>query len=85
MDWSSPGNAQAGIVGAISFSFSVEICWRERNPPSAFHYLLAGVRAFPGAPQFADEIRIQSFVDIGVERLSFGIVAIHVACKPVAP
>jgi demethylmenaquinone methyltransferase / 2-methoxy-6-polyprenyl-1,4-benzoquinol methylase len=51
---------------------------------SAFHYLLAGVRAFPGAPEFAEEIRSQGFVDIGFERLSFGIVAIHVARKPVA-
>jgi len=46
---------------------------------SAYHYLLAGVRSFPGAPQFADEIRAQGFVDVGYERLSLGIVAIHTA------
>lgn len=51
---------------------------------SAFHYLLAGVRAFPGASEFADEIRAQGFVEIGFERLTFGIVAIHLARKPVA-
>jgi demethylmenaquinone methyltransferase / 2-methoxy-6-polyprenyl-1,4-benzoquinol methylase len=49
---------------------------------SAYHYLLAGVRAFPGAPQFAEEIRAQGFVDVGYERLSLGIVAIHTARKP---
>ena len=49
---------------------------------SAYHYLLAGVRSFPGAPQFSDEIRTHGFVDVGHERLSLGIVAIHTARKP---
>jgi demethylmenaquinone methyltransferase / 2-methoxy-6-polyprenyl-1,4-benzoquinol methylase len=49
---------------------------------SAYHYLLAGVRGFPGAPQFSEEIAAQGFVDVGYERLSLGIVAIHTACKP---
>jgi ubiquinone/menaquinone biosynthesis methyltransferase len=55
-----------------------------RGDASAFHYLLAGVRAFPGAPRFADELRAQGFVDVGFERLSLGIVAIHIARKPAA-
>jgi hypothetical protein len=38
---------------------------------SAYQYLLSGVRAIPGAPQFADEISAQGFVDVGYERLSF--------------
>ena len=49
---------------------------------SAYHYLLSGVRAFPGARQFAEEIGTQGFVEVGYERLSFGIVAIHTARKP---
>jgi ubiquinone/menaquinone biosynthesis methyltransferase len=49
---------------------------------SAYHYLLSGVRAFPGAPQFADEMMAQGFVDVRYEYLSFGIVAIHTARKP---
>jgi demethylmenaquinone methyltransferase/2-methoxy-6-polyprenyl-1,4-benzoquinol methylase len=49
---------------------------------SAYHYLLSGVRGFPGASQFADEISAQGFVDVGYERLSLGIVAIHRARKP---
>ena len=49
---------------------------------SAYHYLLSGVRAFPGARQFADEISAQGFVEVGYEQLSFGIVAIHTARKP---
>ena len=49
---------------------------------SAYHYLLSGVRDFPGAPQFAEEIRELGFIDVAYERLSFGIVAIHIARKP---
>jgi demethylmenaquinone methyltransferase/2-methoxy-6-polyprenyl-1,4-benzoquinol methylase len=51
---------------------------------SAYHYLLSGVRGFPGAQQFAEEIRALGYADVGYERLSFGIVAIHFARKPVA-
>jgi ubiquinone/menaquinone biosynthesis C-methylase UbiE len=49
---------------------------------SAYHYLLSGVRGFPGAPQFAEEIGALGFVDVAFQRLSFGIVAIHIALKP---
>jgi ubiquinone/menaquinone biosynthesis methyltransferase len=51
---------------------------------SAYHYLLSGVQGFPGAPQFAEEIRALGFADVAYERLSFGIVAIHMARKPAA-
>ena len=49
---------------------------------SAYHYLLSGVRGFPSARQFAEEIAALGFTDVACERLSFGIVAIHVARKP---
>jgi ubiquinone/menaquinone biosynthesis methyltransferase len=51
---------------------------------SAYHYLLSGVRGFPGAEAFAKEIRALGFADVAYERLSFGIVAIHTARKPAA-
>jgi demethylmenaquinone methyltransferase / 2-methoxy-6-polyprenyl-1,4-benzoquinol methylase len=51
---------------------------------SAYHYLLSGVRGFPGAAEFAEEIRALGFADVGYQRLSFGIVAIHMARKPTA-
>jgi ubiquinone/menaquinone biosynthesis methyltransferase len=50
--------------------------------PSAYEYLLKGVCGFPGAQAFADEIAALGFVDVDYERLTFGIVAIHVARKP---
>jgi demethylmenaquinone methyltransferase / 2-methoxy-6-polyprenyl-1,4-benzoquinol methylase len=50
---------------------------------SAYRYLLHGIRDFPSAEAFADEIAASGFERINVERLSLGIVAIHVARKPV--
>jgi demethylmenaquinone methyltransferase/2-methoxy-6-polyprenyl-1,4-benzoquinol methylase len=49
---------------------------------SAYQYLLKGVCGFPGAPELAEEIAAQGFADVTYERLSFGIVAIHIARKP---
>ena len=49
---------------------------------SAYHYLLKGVRDFPGAAELAGEIASHGFVDVSYERMSLGIVAIHVASKP---
>lgn len=49
---------------------------------SAYRYLLHGIRDFPSAEAFADEIAAAGFKGVAVERLSFGIVAIHVARKP---
>ena len=50
---------------------------------SAYHYLLKGVREFPGPQQLASEIQDAGFEDVAFERLSLGIVAIHSARKPV--
>jgi len=49
---------------------------------SAYRYLLHGIRDFPTAEAFAGEIASSGFEDVALERLSFGIVAIHVARKP---
>ena len=49
---------------------------------SAYRYLLQGVREFPTAEAFAQEISNVGFVAVSFERLSLGIVAIHVARKP---
>jgi ubiquinone/menaquinone biosynthesis methyltransferase len=49
---------------------------------SAYEYLLKGVRGFPGAREFAEEIAALGFVEVAYERMSLGVVAIHVARKP---
>ena len=49
---------------------------------SAYRYLLHGIREFPTAEGLAAELVAQGFEDVAFERLSLGIVAIHVARKP---
>jgi demethylmenaquinone methyltransferase / 2-methoxy-6-polyprenyl-1,4-benzoquinol methylase len=50
---------------------------------SAYKYLLEGIHGFPSAEALSDELRALGFVDVGFRRLSLGIVAIHVATKPI--
>ncbi len=49
---------------------------------SAYQYLLKGVQGFPGAEELQKEIEALGFEEVSFERLSLGIVAIHVARKP---
>lgn len=49
---------------------------------SAYKYLLHGIRDFPTAEALAQELSERGFEDVGFERLSLGIVAIHTARKP---
>jgi ubiquinone/menaquinone biosynthesis C-methylase UbiE len=49
---------------------------------SAYRYLLKGVQEFPCAEGLAAELSESGFEDVSFERLSLGIVAIHVASKP---
>jgi demethylmenaquinone methyltransferase/2-methoxy-6-polyprenyl-1,4-benzoquinol methylase len=49
---------------------------------SAYKYLLKGIEDFPTAEALAAELVSIGFEDISFERLSLGIVAIHVARKP---
>lgn len=51
---------------------------------SAYRYLLQGIREFPTAEALAEEIHQVGFAGVSFERLSLGIVAIHVAHKPAA-
>lgn len=53
-----------------------------RGDSSAYQYLLKGIRDFPTAEKLAEEIAAVGFTDVYFERLSLGIVAIHVAKKP---
>jgi demethylmenaquinone methyltransferase / 2-methoxy-6-polyprenyl-1,4-benzoquinol methylase len=52
---------------------------------SAYRYLLHGIHEFPAAEALAQEMTEAGFGDVRFERLSFGIVAIHVARKPLLP
>ena len=48
---------------------------------SAYRYLLHGVNEFPTAEALAEELRQVGFVNVSFERLSLGIVAIHIGEK----
>jgi len=49
---------------------------------SAYMYLLKGIENFATAEQLAQELESIGFIEVSFERLSLGIVAIHVARKP---
>lgn len=49
---------------------------------SAYKYLLKGIEKFPTAEVLADEMASLGFTNVSFQRLSLGIVAIHVARKP---
>ncbi|MEO5886975.1 MAG: class I SAM-dependent methyltransferase [Anaerolineales bacterium] len=51
---------------------------------SAYRYLLKGIQEFPRAEALAKEISSLGFEDVWFKRLSLGIVAIHVARKPLS-
>jgi demethylmenaquinone methyltransferase / 2-methoxy-6-polyprenyl-1,4-benzoquinol methylase len=50
---------------------------------SAYRYLLDGVNGFPTAEHLSNELSVYGFTHVRHQRLSWGIVAIHVAEKPV--
>ena len=49
---------------------------------SAYRYLLRGIQGFPTAEALASELSDLGFEEVSFERLSLGIVAIHMARKP---
>ena len=51
---------------------------------SAYRYLLKGIQGFPSAEALSKEISLSGFEDVSFERLSLGIVAMHVARKPLS-
>jgi ubiquinone/menaquinone biosynthesis methyltransferase len=53
-----------------------------RGDASAYKYLLHGIEKFPAAEDLAHELASMGFEDISFERLTLGIVAIHIARKP---
>lgn len=52
---------------------------------SAYRYLLKGIQDFPTAEILATELSQMGFEEVSFERFSLGIVAIHMARKPLTP
>jgi ubiquinone/menaquinone biosynthesis methyltransferase len=74
---------QTAYLSYMSFVMPILGWLATGGDPSAYRYLLDGIRGFPSAESLADEIAAGGFGDVSFERLSLGIVAIHVARKPV--
>lgn len=49
--------------------------------PDAYKYLPESVRKFPGAPELAEEMRRAGFANVRFERMTFGIVALHIGVR----
>lgn len=50
--------------------------------PAAYSYLPESIRAFPDAPELADELTRAGFVQVQWEQLTGGIVALHSGQRP---
>jgi demethylmenaquinone methyltransferase / 2-methoxy-6-polyprenyl-1,4-benzoquinol methylase len=53
-----------------------------RGDASACKYLLRGMKNFPTAEEFSQELASIGFQHISFEHLTFGILALHTARKP---
>jgi demethylmenaquinone methyltransferase/2-methoxy-6-polyprenyl-1,4-benzoquinol methylase len=51
---------------------------------AAYEYLPESVRKFPGAEELAEAMRASGFEGVHFERMTFGIVALHIGIKPPA-
>jgi demethylmenaquinone methyltransferase/2-methoxy-6-polyprenyl-1,4-benzoquinol methylase len=49
--------------------------------PDAYSYLPESVRKFPGAVELAEEMRAAGFAEVEYERMTFGVVALHLGVK----
>lgn len=58
------------------------IGWLATRDPSAYGYLLRGIRDFPAPSDLARELEAQGFRGVAYELMTFGIVALHRATKP---
>ncbi len=66
----------------MSFCMPI-IGWLATNgDSSAYKYLLHGVKGFPSAEELKNEMESIGFDEVYFERLSLGIVSIHIARKP---
>lgn len=51
---------------------------------SAYDYLLRGVHDFPDARELCLELEASGFTEVSYSLLTFGIVALHIARKPIS-
>ena len=85
LEFSTPPNRPfAALYSAYSRQVLPRIGAVISGSKSAYEYLPESVRKFPGAEELAEEMRSAGFGDVTFERMTFGIVALHIAVKPQA-
>ena len=78
LEFSQPPNAAfAALYGFYSRNILPKLGGALSGSKDAYSYLPESVRKFPGAEELADKMRAAGFVNVQFERMTFGIVALH--------
>jgi demethylmenaquinone methyltransferase/2-methoxy-6-polyprenyl-1,4-benzoquinol methylase len=82
LEFSTPPNAAvAGVYGWYSTRVLPTIGGWLSGARDAYDYLPESVRKFPGAEELAGQMRDVGFSEVGFERMTFGVVALHIGVK----
>jgi len=86
LEFSQP---QTKAFAALYDWFSLQVLPRIGGAVSgssqAYSYLPESIRKFPDAPQLADEMKAAGYAKVEYERMTGGIVALHLGWKAIAP
>jgi demethylmenaquinone methyltransferase/2-methoxy-6-polyprenyl-1,4-benzoquinol methylase len=86
LEFSTPPNRKfAALYEAYSRHVLPRVGAALSGSRAAYEYLPESVRKFPGAEELAEEMRAAGFEEVRFERMTFGIVALHLAVKPQSP
>jgi demethylmenaquinone methyltransferase/2-methoxy-6-polyprenyl-1,4-benzoquinol methylase len=78
LEFSQPPNAMfASLYGFYSRHILPKLGGALSGSKDAYSYLPESVRKFPGAEELAEKMRTAGFGDVRFERMTFGIVALH--------
>jgi demethylmenaquinone methyltransferase/2-methoxy-6-polyprenyl-1,4-benzoquinol methylase len=78
LEFSRPPNPLfAALYGFYSRRLLPAIGGLVSGSRDAYTYLPESVRKFPGADELAGEMRAAGFAEVGFERMTFGVVALH--------
>ena len=82
LEFSTPPNrALASVYRFYSRAILPKIGGMISGSKEAYTYLPESVRRFPNAPELAEEMRQAGFSDVRFERMTFGVVALHLGSR----
>jgi demethylmenaquinone methyltransferase/2-methoxy-6-polyprenyl-1,4-benzoquinol methylase len=83
LELSTPPNRQVAVLAnAFSHRVLANLGALLTGSKDAYEYLPESIRRFPGAEELAQEMRETGFKAVRFERLTFGLVALHVGEAP---